>query len=59
MSHARTYLLDKINLARRALYMLGRPFKGTTVETILKGESLIPTLVRSPLSSGVLLSTCL
>ena len=43
---ARTYLLDKIKLARHAIYMLGQPLKGTTAETILKEQSLVPTLVR-------------
>lgn len=47
LSHIWTYLLDKIKLARKVLYMLGRPLKGLTVETLLKGESLVPTLVRN------------
>ena len=47
LSHTRTYLLDKIKLTRKALYVLGRPLKGSMVETLLKGESLVPTLVRN------------
>ena len=47
ISDARTYIHGKIALARRAIYELGRPLKGTTVETILKSESLVPTLVRT------------
>ena len=46
ISQARTYLLDKIRLARHAIYVLGQPLKGVTVETLLKDESLVPTLVR-------------
>ena len=45
-SLARTYLVDKVKLAQQAIYMLGQPLKGTTAETILKDESLVPTLVR-------------
>ena len=46
VSHVRFYVQDKINLARRAIYIFGRPLKGTMVEAILKGESLVLTLVR-------------
>ena len=45
ISYSRTYLHEKIALARCAIYELGRALKGTTVETILKNESLVPTLV--------------
>jgi len=46
LSQAWTYLVNKIQLAQQAIYVLGRPLKGMMVETILKGESLVPTLVR-------------
>ena len=46
LSRARTYLIDKIRLTRQAIYVLGKPLKGSVVETILKDESLVPTQVR-------------
>ena len=46
LSQARTYLVDKIKLVRHVIYVLGQPLKGTTAETILKEQSLVPTLVR-------------
>ena len=51
LSQARTYLLDKIKLVRHTIYVLGQPLKGTTAETILKEQSLVPTLVRNPPAS--------
>ncbi|KIO10576.1 hypothetical protein M404DRAFT_129392, partial [Pisolithus tinctorius Marx 270] len=44
LSHTRAYLRDKVCAARRAIYNLGNPIKGTTVERILKDYSLVPTL---------------
>ncbi|KAH0827364.1 hypothetical protein J3R83DRAFT_4009 [Lanmaoa asiatica] len=44
ISNARTYLHEKIAFAQHAIYEHGRPLKGTTIETILKTESLVPTL---------------
>ena len=52
LSRARTYLQDKIKLARHAIYVLGQPLKGTTAETILREQSLVPTLVRILFVSG-------
>ena len=46
LSHARTYLIDKIRLAQQAIYVLSKPLKGSVVETILKDKSLVPTQVR-------------
>ena len=51
VSQAHTYMQDKIVVARDAIYQLGAPIKGVTVERLLKDCSLVPTLV-SP--SGVL-----
>lgn len=45
LSRARTHLLDKVNQARHAIYVLGQLLKGSTVEILLKYESLIPILV--------------
>ena len=47
LSYTQTYLLDKIKLTQKALYVLGGPLKGLMVKTLLKGEFLVPTLVRS------------
>ena len=47
LSRARTYFVEKVTAARQAVYVLGRPLKGITVETILKSESLVPTLVHT------------
>lgn len=46
LSGAQTYLRNKIYAARHAIYQLGKPIKGTAVESILKDWSLVPTLVR-------------
>ena len=56
-SQARTYLVDKIKLAWQAIYVLGRPLKGTTAESLLKDKSLVPTLVRLLLVSDCYLTT--
>ncbi|KAF9237036.1 hypothetical protein BU15DRAFT_76410 [Melanogaster broomeanus] len=44
LTKARIYLQSKINDARRAIYQLGMPVKGTAVEQILKDTSSVPTL---------------
>jgi len=41
-----TYLWNKIDKARWAIYQLGVPLKGVAVEHLLRNESLIPTIVR-------------
>ncbi|KIK21879.1 hypothetical protein PISMIDRAFT_103285, partial [Pisolithus microcarpus 441] len=46
LCHTRNYPREKIRAARRAIYNLGNPVKGTVVERILKDYSLVPTLVR-------------
>jgi hypothetical protein len=46
LSHARTYLIDKIRLARQAINVFSKPLKVSVVETMLKAESLVPTQVR-------------
>ena len=45
LSQAHTYMQDKIVAARHAIYQLGAPIKGVTVERLLKDYSLVPTLV--------------
>lgn len=45
ISCVRTYLQDKIKLAWWVVYIFGRPLKGMTVESILKAEFLVPTLI--------------
>ncbi|KIM70496.1 hypothetical protein SCLCIDRAFT_18613 [Scleroderma citrinum Foug A] len=44
LSGARTYPRNKIYAARCVIYQLGKPIKGTAVESILKDWSLVPTL---------------
>ena len=56
VSQARTYMQDKVVAARHAIYRLGVPIKGVTVEHLLKDYSLVPTLVslRGVLKDGKL-----
>lgn len=54
ISDARTYICKKIALTWCAIYELGQPLKGMTIETILKNESLVPTLVWTLLTNIIL-----
>jgi len=58
LSHAQTYLRKVICDARRKIYELGKPIKGTAVEGILKDKSLVPTLVRQCLPFHVCSLNC-
>ena len=58
LSHARTYLREKICDARHRIYKLGVPIKGKAVEGILKAQSLVPTLVRQHLHFHVCSLNC-
>jgi hypothetical protein len=42
---ARIYFSNKVQLARKFIYQLGKPVTGVHVERLLKGESLVPTVV--------------
>ena len=43
---ARKYDLHRVNIARQAIYELGKPINGVHVERLLKATSDVPTSVR-------------
>ncbi|PBK62344.1 hypothetical protein ARMSODRAFT_990468 [Armillaria solidipes] len=40
----RTYLLDRVHTARKAIYFLGRAIGGSVIDNLLKSTSHVPTL---------------
>jgi hypothetical protein len=42
---ARIYFSNKVQLARKFIYQFGKPVNGVHVDQLLKGESLVPTVV--------------
>ena len=40
----REFMADKVNIARRAIYSLAKPIRGTAVEDLLMSFSGVPTL---------------
>ena len=58
LSYARTYLREMVCAARRKIYELGNPIKGTAVKRILKDKSLVSTLVSQRLSFHVCSLNC-
>ena len=55
ISQLRTYFHAKIVAARDSIYYFGRPIKASTVETLLKENSLVPTLVSTTMTNFILL----
>ena len=58
LSYARTYLREMVCAARRKIYELGNPIKGTAVKRILKDKSLVSTLVSQRLPFHVCSLNC-
>jgi hypothetical protein len=46
ISHVRSILYDGVQTARRFIYQLAIPIKGTAVDQLLKPTSSVPTVVR-------------
>jgi hypothetical protein len=45
ISRFRSYIADKVEIARKAIYVLGKPIGSTAVEALLKEFSGVPTEV--------------
>lgn len=43
----RHYMWERVQVARKAIYSLGKPINGIAVETMLKEFSGVPTMVHS------------
>lgn len=53
ISKFRNYMADRVEIARKAIYDLGKPISGAAVEALLKEFSGVPTEVYlSPSSSS-------